>query len=345
MRPWPLCVKALCSAATMSARDFEAAARNRQAKLLKPPGSLGRLESLAIQIAGIQETDRPQCRPAAALIFASDHPVAQLGVSAYPPAVTATMVDAFAAGGAASTTMARKLGVDVQVIDVGVDGPGAALESVGTVGDLVTQPAMDAVAMEAAMTAGCDAIDRLAPEVRVVLLGEMGIGNTTPASCLMAKLLGLTAREVVGPGTGVFGDALERKRDIVGRALERAADVSAAEAMSAVGGRELAALAGAMKRAAGTGRVIVVDGFVVTASALWCCEVFPAARRAMIFSHRSAEPAHDSALKAMEADPLLDLSLRLGEGTGALASFPLLELACTLHNEMSTFADAGLVQP
>jgi nicotinate-nucleotide--dimethylbenzimidazole phosphoribosyltransferase len=195
----------------------------------------------------------------------------------------------------------------------------------------------------AALRAGMNAVDRLPPETRTVILGEMGIGNTTPAAAVCAALLGADPRDLVGPGTGVSGEGLERKCRVVQDALERVGKTSSPhEVMRRLGGRELAALMGAAARAVETRRVVLVDGFIVSAAILCLVKQDPAARAGLVFAHRSQEPGHRRVLEALDARPLLDLGLRLGEGSGALTALPLLDLACALHSQMATFASAAI---
>lgn len=321
----------------------------RQAQLTKPPRSLGRLEDLGAQLARLQRTERPSARPAACVLFASDHPVAARGVSAYPIEVTRAMVANFASGGAASTVMCRQLGIAQHVIDVGVLGapsPGVHRAAVAElpVGDLVVADAMPRATYVAALAAGADAIAALG-DVKVVALGEMGIGNSTCAAAVGAAILGRPARELVGPGTGVAGAALAAKLAAVEAALARiGADgpIDGHTAMQALGGRELAALMGAMAAAAERRIAVLVDGFIATAAALALCAVAPGARKALIFAHRSREPGHARMLAHLDARPLLELELALGEATGALTALPLCDLACAISAEMATFAGAGV---
>lgn len=331
----------------------------RQATLTKPAGSLGALERLALQLATLQGRERPRARPAAALIFAADHPVVQHGVSAFPAEVTAAMLANFAAGGAAAAVLARLHRLPLRVIDVGVrsGAPGDARHEVVVVrsslagspaGDLLHADAMTPEVYATALRIGAAEVEALGPELRVLALGEMGIGNTTAAAAVYAGLLGGEASQYAGPGTGLAGEALERKRLVLRGAVERArAWYPGLESMphrvlQALGGREIAAIVGAMARAISGGVAVLVDGFIVGAAALALCRLDPRWRAGMIFAHRSAEPAHARALAAMDARPLLDLELRLGEASGALTAFPLVEAACLLHAEMATFAEAAV---
>jgi len=329
----------------------------RQAELTKPPRSLGQLEELGARLARLQGVAQPQARPAACLLFASDHPVTAHGVSAYPSAVTRAMVGNFAGGGAASSVMCRHLGIPQQVVDVGVDGgPVAGLppsfytrDAVAELpaGDLLSDDAMPAATARAAVDAGAAAIDRLPGDTRVVILGEMGIGNTTCAAAVAAAILGRPAADLVGPGTGVAGPALSRKIEVVAAALRRVRTsddepVAPARALAALGGRDIAALVGAMARAVERRALVLVDGFIASAAALVLVAHDPAAATGLVFAHRSREPGHRRILEHLGARPLLELELALGEATGALTAMPLVDLACALQAQMATFASAGV---
>lgn len=332
---------------------FREAAMARQAVLTKPAGALGALEDVAVWLADVQQSPTPQAGPASAIVFASDHPVSHLGVSAYPREVTPMMVINLAMGGAAASVLARMNGIPLHVVDVGaedypapVPGPGMHWNRVdvgGTVGDLVSSDAMDATAMAGAMHAGARAVDALSADTRVVIFGEMGIGNTTPASAVSARLLGLDAEAMVGPGTGVSGEALTAKRVKVQQALDRTKGVDdPLEVLRCLGGREIAAIVGAMGRAAERGMAILVDGFIVSSAALVAVKHDARTRDYMWFGHRSAEPGHARILDALNARPLVDAGLRLGEGSGALTALPLIEAAVALHNQMATFEEAAV---
>jgi len=332
-------------------------ARARQQRLTKPRGSLGLLEDIPVQLAGLQRTALPASRPAAAIVFASDHPVARHGVSAYPVEVTAAMLRNFVAGGAAASVLAKELRVPLHIVDVGVrDGADLAFEqdirlarapvARDEVGDLRVEDAMSEATFARAVLAGAAAVDALPAGVLVLALGEMGIGNTTAASAVAAMLLdarGADADTLVGAGTGVSGAALARKRAVVRDALARVGKVgSSLEAVRRLGGRDIAALFGAAARACERGMAILVDGFIVSTAVLALVRTAPAVRRSLFFAHRSAEPGHRRVLEAMEARPLLDLELRLGEASGALLALSLLDHACALHVRMATFASAGV---
>jgi len=263
------------------------------------------------------------------------------------------MVLNLVAGGAAASVLSRMHGLPLYIVDVGVEpypdpepAEGVDWQRVvleGQAGDLVNSDAMDADMLTAALQAGGDAVDALSDETRVVIFGEMGIGNTTPASAIAARLLGQDATTLVGPGTGVSGDALSAKVRIVERALERCAHVTKPmEVLRSLGGREIAAIVGAMGRAAERGLAILVDGFIVSSAALVAVMHDPRVRDTMRFAHRSAEPGHALILDALNATPLIDAGLRLGEGSGSLTALPLIDAAVRLHNQMATFEQASV---
>lgn len=327
------------------------AARTRQGTLTKPAGALGRLEQLAIQLAGIQRTAIPSARPAACLLFAAEHPVTRHGVSAYPSEVTAAMVANFVGGGAAASVLSRRQGIPLQVVNVGVAMPPLA----GVVrapsadlpaGDLRTEDAMPVATFEAALAAGRAAVAGLAEAPRVLLLGEMGIGNTTAASAVAAALLGMAPEDAVGAGTGVDAAGRARKLAVVHDALARLPEgLPPLEVLRRVGGRELAAIAGATLEAAERGIAILVDGFIVSAAVLAAARHEPGIVPYLVPAHRSREVGHQRVLEALVGDAslaLLDLDLALGEASGALLAFPLVELALFTHAEMATFDGAGV---
>ena len=332
---------------------FREAAEARQGQLTKPTGALGILEQTAVWLADIQQTELPETRPAATVVFAADHPVSALGVSAYPREVTPMMVVNLAQGGAAASVLSRNLGIPLHVVDVGTEPyPDPVVSegitwtrcpAVGESGDLVNRDAMSEEALLAALEQGRQAIRSLEPTPKVVLLGEMGIGNTTPASAIAARLLGVSADAIVGPGTGVSGEALLHKTHLVSKALQRTQDIDAPlEVLRCLGGREIAALVGAMFQAAEEGIGVLVDGFIVSSAALVAVRHCPGVRDYLSFGHRSAEPGHQKLLAEMDASPLVDCGLRLGEASGALTALPLLDAAVFLHNEMATFQEAAV---
>lgn len=318
-------------------------------RLTKPPGSLGRLEDAAVRLAGITGDPPPPLRNRTVFVLAGDHGVARRGVSAYPREVTAQMCRNLASGGAAVTVLARSVGARVVVADLGVDAelgapPGLLDRKVrrGT-RDLSVGPALTRGEAESAVLVGARLVEEDAPPADVVALGEMGIGNTTPASALTAALTGSPVDRVVGPGTGVGDAELARKRAIVERALSRVRGVADPLALLAeVGGLEIAGLAGVTLAAAGRGVPVVVDGFIAAAAALVAVRLAPPAAGYLFAGHRSAEPGHGALLEALGLEPLLELGLRLGEGTGAVLALPVLEGAGALLREMATFESAGV---
>lgn len=330
-------------------------AMRRLDRLTKPPGSLGRLERLAVELAAIQAEALPRLSPPAMLVFAADHGVAAEGVSAFPQAVTAQMVANFTAGGAAINVFARQHGARLEVIDVGVatplpdgtaDHPLLVSERVrlGTA-NMLEGDAMSRDEAQQAMAAGGRAAERAAAAgCRSLIVGEMGIANTTASSALLAALTGKPVAGLVGPGTGIDDERLAHKRAVIERALAaRQPDpADPLGALATVGGLEIAAMAGALLVGASHRLPLIVDGFIATVAALLACRLQPSLRDFLIFGHRSREPGHELALQALDARPLLDFELRLGEGTGAALAFPLLDSACRLLAEMATFDDAGI---
>ncbi len=326
----------------------------RQRQLTKPEGALGRLETLAIELAALQQSERPQATRVPVLVFAGDHGIAAQGVSAYPAEVTVQMLRNFATGGAAITVLSRELGLPLHVWDVGslADAPVAGVTCDkprrGT-DDFSQGPAMTPADRDAAFAAGRRAAETACGDAAdLLLLGEMGIGNTTAASALAAVLGPLPLAELVGAGTGLDAARIAHKQAVIARALalHGEAIVAAAdpggEALCRVGGLEIAALAAAMIAAAQHGVPVLVDGFIVSAAALAAVRINPSLRPWLLFSHRSAERGHALVLDRLQAEPLLQLDLRLGEGSGAALALPLLRLACALHNDMATFAEAAV---
>lgn len=328
--------------------NWRAAAAAAMARKTMPTGALGRLQALAIDLAARQRTLSPRVERTRVIVYAADHGVSLDGVSAYPRAVTAQMLRNFSEGGAAVCVLARTLGVELEVVDVGVDRdpeplPGVVQASVMRGShNLRVQAAMSPAQCAAALAVGQAALRR-ADGVDALGLGEMGIGNTTAASALLAALTGARPADCVGPGTGLTGAALAHKQAVVEQALARLTPGSDALAMLAeLGGLEIAALVGCILEAAKTGIAVVIDGFIVTVAALVATRIDPACAEALIYAHRSAEPAHQLALEALGAEPLLDLGMRLGEGTGAVLAMPLLRAAAAILREMATFESAAV---
>nr|CRH08210.1 Nicotinate-nucleotide--dimethylbenzimidazole phosphoribosyltransferase (anaerobic pathway of cobalamin biosynthesis, cobT) [Candidatus Magnetococcus massalia] len=326
-------------------------ARQRQGSLTKPPGSLGRLEEIAIHLAGLQGVEKPQLQQIVITIFAADHGVAAAGVSAFPQSVTVEMIRNFSRGGAAISVLARQLGAKLEVVDVGAledpgDLPGVIRQraGAGTV-DFRQAPAMDEGQLEQALAAGYDAVERAAElETELFIAGEMGIGNTTAASALLAALAELAPIQVVGPGTGVDAEGMQRKRSAIEEALAHHKDHLShpLEVLQRLGGFEIAAMAGAYLRAGQRGIPLLVDGFISSVAALVAVRLKPELHPWLLLSHSSAEPAYGLLAAQLNQTPLLDFGMRLGEGSGAAVTVPLLQLACRLHSEMATFAEAGI---
>ena len=329
-------------------------ALERHATLTKPPGSLGRLEEVGARLAAVQGTVKPVIKNKAVAVFAADHGVTHektgAGVSAYPREVTAGMVHNFLAGGAAINALARSAGAELLVIDVGVDAdfephPQLWQRKVarGTQ-NMLFNSAMTLAETAAALGVGLVAAQTLVLRGAELLAGgEMGIGNTTAAAALTAFFTGRSAAEVTGRGTGVDDAALARKISVVEAALAKHQDVkSPLDALASLGGLEIAALTGFYLGAAAAKTPVVLDGFISTAAALVAVAVKPAVKDYLFASHLSEERGHRVQLEALGLEPLFDLGLRLGEGTGAVLAFGLLEGAVATLAEMATFAEASL---
>jgi nicotinate-nucleotide--dimethylbenzimidazole phosphoribosyltransferase len=336
------------------------AASQRQATLTKPPGSLGRLEEVAITLAAMRGCHTPRIELPAITVFAGDHGVVAEGVAAFPQAVTRQMLANFVAGGAAISVLAKALGARLEVVDVGTLAPAAMAGVVsGKAGfgtaNLAREAAMTDDQLAHCLDQGRLAVQRaLAAGADVFIGGEMGIGNTTPAAALGCALLGLPGAVLAGPGTGLDAAGVSHKARVIDRALALhgflpsppapppLAGEGSIAALRCLGGFEIAALTGAYIACAQTGLPALVDGFITTAAALAACRMNPGVRDWLLFAHASAEPGHARLLAALDARPLLQLDMRLGEGSGAATALPLLRLACALHADMATFAEAGV---
>lgn len=313
----------------------------------KPMGALGRIETLAEQIALLQGTIAPRMETCTLLIFAADHGIAGAGVSAFPQEVTAQMVLNFLAGGAAANVFARAAGVPLHVVDCGVaadlpDHPTLIRQSRarGTA-SFLDGPAMTADMAAAALAAGAALAQTAGGDA--LACGEMGIANTATAAMLAHKLTGLPLEQLVGRGTGLDDAGLAHKLKVLEQAAARCpAPLSPAEAMAEYGGFEIVTMAGAMQGAAQARRIVLVDGFIATAAATLALALEPGIRPALVFAHRSHEAGHGALLEWLEAEPLLALDMRLGEGTGALLAWPLLRAAARMMTEMASFAQAGV---
>ena len=313
----------------------------------KPVGALGRLETLAAQIALVQQTLEPVAERCKLTVFAADHGIAEAGVSAYPQAVTRQMLMNFLSGGAAANVMARALDIEFALVDAGVQGE--AIEHPELVSVRIGNGTRNAAEQAAMSPSQCrDAIKAGRAiggegDHDAACFGEMGIGNTSSASLVAAKLLGLPLDRLVGRGTGVDDEGLARKRRVLEEAAERTPrKLEATAALEEYGGFETVMLAGAMMGAAEAGKLVLVDGFIATVSALAAQRMMPDAGQHLVFAHRSAEAGHSLVLEAIGAEPLLDLNLRLGEGTGALLAWPLVRAAAAMLRDMASFASAGV---
>jgi len=329
--------------------DCEKAARDRQTQLTKPPGSLGRLEEMAIRLAAMQGTTSPHIERVQIAIFAGDHGVAAEGVSAFPQSVTCEMIKNFANGGAAISVLANAINAPLNLINMGTVHDTDSLEGVtnhhigsGTA-NFTREPAMTEPQLVQSLSAGCDAVDCAQfADAQLFIGGEMGIGNSTSATAIACLLLKASPSHLTGAGTGLDSQGIKHKIIVIQRALDlhKKAAASPMEVLRRVGGFEIAALVGAYIRCAQIGLPAVVDGFIATVAALVAEHIKPGIKDWHLFSHRSTEPGHQVVLNVLNVEPYLDLGLHLGEGSGAATLVPLLQLACSLHNEMATFTEA-----
>jgi nicotinate-nucleotide--dimethylbenzimidazole phosphoribosyltransferase len=339
---------------------FRQRASARQSQLTKPPGSLGLLEELAVRLAAMQHSETPKLDRVWISVFAADHGIAAEGVSAFPQAVTRLMLANFIQGGAAISVMARHLDAWLEIVDMGVVTGSELLNEIPAVGDrpdliqarlgngtanFVLAPAMDSAQLSAALQAGAAAARRaFAVSAGLFIGGEMGIANTTSAAALACAILPADPVQLAGPGTGLDAEGVAHKREVIVKALQFHAEGldTPGEILRRLGGFEIAALTGAYLEAAALGVPVLVDGFISSVAALFAVRMNPACADWLLFAHRSAEPGHVAVLAALNARPLLDLSMRLGEGSGAAVAVPILRAACALHNGMATFAEAGI---
>jgi len=329
--------------------SLQARLRHKIDHKTKPLGALGALETLALQLGLIQRSESPVLQQPQMVVFAADHGIAAEGVSAYPQAVTVQMVGNMLAGGAAINVFARQHGFALQVVDAGVAAELPAHPqlqprkiAMGTK-NLCLEPAMSRLQAQAALAAGRDVMQALPGNV--VAFGEMGIANTSPAALLLARLTGASIENATGRGTGLDDAQLLHKQSVLARALVRHPATEPFDAvgeLAALGGFEIAMMTGAMLQAASKRRVVLVDGFIAGASALLAQAMAPAVRDYLVFCHRSAETGHRLMLACLHAKPLLELDLRLGEGTGALLAWPLVQSAANFLNEMASFESAGV---
>ena len=310
--------------------DAVALAQARNAQLTKPPAALGRLEDLAIWYAGWRGTDRPQILQPQIIVFAGNHGVTAQGVSAFPAEVTAQMVANFTAGGAAINQLARAAGARLDVHAIDLDTPTA---------DFTTGPAMQSDAFLTALNTGWNAVD---PTCDLLVTGEMGIGNTTAAAAIACALFGGVAADWTGRGTGVSDEGLAIKTRVVAAGLAANPDRDPINVLQALGGRELAAIAGAIARARSEMIPVILDGFICTAAASVLEKAAPGALDHAVAGHVSGEIAHGRLLAAIGKQPLLALDMRLGEGSGGALAINVLKSAIACHSGMSTFSEAGV---
>ena len=339
--------------AAISPLDAEAvaAAEARQGVLTKPPGSLGRLEALSIQLAGIFAEPIPQITGKAVIVVAGDHGVASEGVSAYPAEVTPQMVFNFLAGGAAINALAGHAGADITVIDAGValdldPHPGLTIAKVGYgAGNIAVGPAMSRDDAIRCLEVGINAANASADAgANLIAGGDMGIGNTTPSAAITSVITGSDVASVTGRGTGVDDAGLEGKIATIRRALDvnQPDGEDGLDVLIKVGGYEIGVLAGVMLGAAARNCAVIVDGFISGAAALIAWRLCPQIAERYIAAHRSVEPGHNVGLQAMGLSPLLNMDMRLGEGTGAALSMHIVEASAKVLAEMATFAEAGV---
>ncbi len=320
----------------------------------KPLGSLGRIEALAQQLGEILGTETPALRDPQMVVFAGDHGLTARGISAFPSDVTWQMVENFLAGGAAVSVLSKQNGMALTVVDCGVKhdflaGLPAGAQRAGLLvrkvaegtADASVQPAMTADQCQQALRNGQDIVQGLPGNA--LLLGEMGIGNTSAASLLLARLAGLDIEVCTGAGTGLDAAAVQRKTAVLREVLALHAGATAPlDALAAFGGLEIATMVGAVLQAAQERRVIVVDGFIATSAVLVAHALQPLVLQRCVFAHRSGERGHEFMLQHLGVQALLDLGLRLGEGSGAALAWPLLQSACTILRDMASFESAGV---
>lgn len=318
----------------------------------KPLGALGRLETLAVHLGMIQGTTTPQITQPQIRVFAADHGLTKHGTSAYPSAVTAQMVYNFLQGGAAINVLARQHHMELKVVDAGVNADFAnspfkdhaqLLDYKVRHGsrDALSEPAMTAEECLAALENGMDVVKNMAGNLLIV--GEMGIGNTSAASLLLAKLGDIPINACIGRGTGLGDAGLKHKASILTQVLARHSEAQTPfDILAALGGLEIAMMAGALMQAASERRILLIDGFIASSALLAAERLAPGVAQYAVFAHHSVEPGHTHLLKLLNAEPLLNMGMRLGEGSGAALAYPLLQSACAIINEMASFNDAGI---
>ena len=334
----------------LSDTDYYKKALNRQAQLTKPLGSLGLLEDIAVRLAAMQQTERPGIDRVWVSVFAADHGIAEEAVSAFPQAVTAEMVKNFANAGAAVNVLSRFVNADFEVIDVGlikaVDSTNVIAERAGNgTANFARQAAMTEKQMQTALTVGKSAVKRaLKQGTQLFIGGEMGIANTTSASACAVALTGLSVDQLTGAGTGLSNEAIQHKAKVIKNAISLHQPLleTPLKVLQYLGGYEISALVGAYIYAAQQGLPVLIDGFIASVAALLAVKINPEVQAWFFYAHCSQEKGHQLILKQLQARPILDLNMRLGEGSGAVAAVPLLQMACRLHNEMATFEQAEI---
>jgi len=335
------------SVATLD-EQAKAMAMQRQNILTKPPGALGGMENIAVHLAAMQAVERPVINNVWISVFAADHGIAEEAVSAFPQAVTAEMIKNFARGGAAINVLAKQLQASLEVINLGtvtpvnIEGVRSEIIAKGTK-NFAQQPAMTHEQCQQAMESGRDSVRRaLQHDTHIYIGGEMGIANTTSATAIASVLLDIKPEKLAGPGTGLDANGVSHKARVIDQAIQQHINSlhTPLDCLITLGGFEIAALTGAYQTCAQKGLPVMIDGFISTTAALLAEHMNPGCKQWFFFSHNSAEPGHEKMLDTLEAKPLLDLGMRLGEGSGAATAIPLIQLACALHNNMATFAEA-----
>jgi len=326
-------------------------AQQKQNSLTKPPGSLGRLEEIAIVLSAMQKIDTPEINDIQITVFVADHGIAQENVSAFPQVVTLEMVKNFAQGGAAISVLAKQIGAHLEVVNVGTVSEhdtlaGVVIERIAAgTKNFSKDSAMSLNQLHSALNAGKSAVERaLQKTPQLFIGGDMGIANTTSATAVACALLNERAENIVGPGSGLDEAGMSHKAQVINSSLKLHSEkmCSPLDVLQCVGGFEIAALTGAYLFCAQNSCPVVVDGFISSVAALVAIKINPQVKAWMFFSHASAEPGHKIIMRALQAEPLLDMKMRLGEASGAAVVVPLMRLACELHNNMATFEQAGV---
>jgi len=350
-------VKEIASSAIGDAID-------RQNSLTKPPGSLGMLEEIAIRLSAMRysrnkDSVMPAVDAVKIVVFAADHGIAQEGVSAFPQAVTAEMVKNFSAGGAAISVLAKELNAELEVVNTGTvseleEMPGVIDRRIAAgTANFYQQQAMSESQLVEALQVGYEAVERAQPvlscngsrqPLELFIAGDMGIANTSSATAIACALLGSSAKEIAGPGTGLDEAGINHKIDIIQQSLDKHQLNSnePLQVLQTLGGFEISAMTGAYIACAQKAIPVLVDGFISSVAALAAIKINPNVKDWFFFSHASAEPGHKKIMQAIQVEPLIDLNMRLGEASGAAVVVPLMRLSCALHNKMATFAQAGV---